>query len=81
MTRASKTNRAYVQEQLRIEGTPDSSRLECVFDAQTSGGLLVCIQAGRVDGFLRQVRAGGATAASVIGEVLPAGSHALVLRA
>src|SRR5439155_3304952 len=81
MTRASKTNRAYVQEQLRIEGTPESSRLECVFDAQPSGGLLVCVAAEKVDRLLKQVRAGGATAASVIGEVLPAGSHALVLRA
>jgi len=81
LNRASKTNRAYVQEQLRIDGSPDSSRLECVFDPQTSGGLLVCLAPDKVEGFLKQVRAGGATAAGVIGEVLPAGSHALVLRA
>src|SRR5262249_36541628 len=81
MTRASKTNRIYVQEQLQIDGAPESSRLECVFDAQTSGGLLVCVAPAKVDGFLKQVRSGGATAAVVIGEVLPVGSHALVLRA
>jgi selenide,water dikinase len=81
MTRASKTNRAYTQEHLRMEGTPDSSRLECVYDAQTSGGLLVCVAPAKVDGFVQQVRTGGATAATVIGEVLPAGSHALILKA
>jgi selenide,water dikinase len=81
LNRASKTNRAYVQEQLRIDGTPDSSRLECFFDPQTSGGLLVCLAPAKVEGFLAQVRAGGATGAVVIGEVLAAGTHALVLRA
>jgi selenide,water dikinase len=81
MTRASRTNRAYVQDQLLMQGAADSSRLECVFDAQTSGGLLVCVAGEKVDSFLKQVRSGGVTAASIIGEVLPAGSHALVLRA
>jgi len=81
LNRASKTNRAYVQDQLRIEGTPDSSRLECVFDPQTSGGLLVCVRPEKADDFLKHVRAGGATGSSMIGEVLPAGPHALILRA
>jgi selenide, water dikinase len=79
LTRASTTNREYVQEELRIEGTPDSARLECFFDAQTSGGLLICAPADRADELVRRVRDAGGETATVIGEVLPRGEKALVV--
>jgi selenide,water dikinase len=47
LTRASKTNREYVGELLRIEGRPDPALLEFFFDAQTSGGLLLAVPSGR----------------------------------
>src|SRR5262249_8175472 len=42
LTRASATNAAYVAPRLEFEGKPDPARLECFYDAQTSGGLLIC---------------------------------------
>ena len=47
-TRASKTNREFLQGRLHTEPGLDPVRLEFVFDAQTSGGLLIAIAADRV---------------------------------
>jgi selenide,water dikinase len=79
LTRASKTNREYVWEELRIDGTPDPARLECFFDAQTSGGLLVSVPADRAEEMVRRAREAGAGTARVVGEVLPRGEKALIL--
>jgi selenide,water dikinase len=80
LTRASKTNREYVQDELRVEGQPDSSRLECFFDAQTSGGLLVSVPPDRAEELVRMAREAGAAAACVVGEVMPRGEKALIVR-
>ena len=79
LTRASKTNREYVQDELTIEGRPDAARLECFFDAQTSGGLLVSVPSERADEMVRAAREAGSGAACVIGEVLPRGGKALIV--
>ncbi len=79
LTRASKTNREYVQDDLRIEGQPSAARLECFFDAQTSGGLLVSVPAEKADELVRRARDAGAAAACVVGDVLPRGEKALVV--
>ena len=47
-TRASKSNREYVEPHLKIEGTPNALQLEAVFDAQTSGGLLISVPTAKV---------------------------------
>jgi selenide,water dikinase len=80
LTRASTTNRAYVAGDLRTEGKHDPVREEFVFDAQTSGGLLISVPADRAEGLVAAARAGGATAACIIGEVVERGDVALVLR-
>lgn len=79
LTRASKTNREYVQETLEIRGSPLPARLELFFDAQTSGGLLISVPADRADALAARARESGAVAACVIGEVLARGQHALVV--
>ena len=79
-TRASKSNAEYVAPFSRIVGKPDTKRLEFLWDAQTSGGLLISIAADRADALVKELWARGALAARVIGEVLPQGERALVFR-
>lgn len=78
-TRASKTNRQFVAEHLKVEGTPDPTALEAFFDAQTSGGLLISAAADRAEALVQDLRAARTPAAAVIGSVLPRGSHALIV--
>jgi len=80
LTRASATNASYVAPCLRIEGEPDAMRLEFLYDAQTSGGLLISVPADRAEPLVAAVRARGATSACVIGEVRQRGDAALVVR-
>ena len=56
LTRASATNAAYVAPNLQIEGKPDPVRLECFYDAQTSGGLLISVAADRADDLVASAR-------------------------
>jgi selenide,water dikinase len=70
-TRASKTNRAFVEPGLRIEGRPDRIRMEIFYDAQTSGGLLIAVAEENLSELETRLREGGCLAARV-GEALPA---------
>ena len=81
ISRASKSNRSFAETMMRIEGSPDPVRLEPVFDAQTSGGLLISVPAERADELVDKARSAGAAAACVVGRVLAAKDVALVLRA
>ena len=67
-TRASKTNREFLQGRLRTEPGIDPVRLELVFDAQTSGGLLIAIAADHVSLLIDQLRDRG-SAAAIVGRV------------
>lgn len=69
-TRASTSNREYVEAGLKIDGTPDALALEAFFDAQTSGGLLLSVPAERADELLVELRERRTLAAAVIGEVV-----------
>ncbi len=79
-TRASKTNAEYVADDLKVEGKVDPVRLEVFYDAQTSGGLLISVAADRAAALVDALKRRGAAAAAVIGEVLPRGEAALLLR-
>jgi selenide,water dikinase len=80
-TRASKSNREYVEPSTKFEGEPDPFRLEFFYDAQTSGGMLISVPAAKLGLLLERLKAGGTPAAAVIGEVLPRQAAALVVRA
>jgi selenide,water dikinase len=80
LTRASKTNRDYIAAGLRVEGKPDSAWLEAFYDAQTSGGLLISVPAGRADALVAGLKARGASAAAVVGEVVTRDGPPLVVR-
>jgi selenide,water dikinase len=79
-TRASTTNRTAAEPILRIEGRPDPLRLEIVFDAQTSGGLLLSVPEASAEKLLDSAREAGAAHSAVIGRVLPKSERAIVLR-
>jgi selenide,water dikinase len=84
VTRASGTggtNATYVAGALRFEGKPDPTRLEFFYDAQTSGGLLISVPAENAAALVASVRAKGANAACIVGEVVAKQDVALVLRA
>ena len=81
LTRASATNRTYVEPGLRVEGKPDPARVEFFYDAQTSGGLLISVPADQADDLVLNVRKRGAAAACIVGEVLERVDAALILRA
>ena len=66
---------------LRIEGQPDATQLEFAFDAQTSGGMLIAVDESRGDELVQRVRDQGATAACIVGQVLPQQDVALIVRA
>jgi selenide,water dikinase len=79
-TRASASNRRFVEPVTRMEGQPDKTRLEFVFDAQTSGGLLISVAADRADELVAKARAAGATLACVIGSVTAKQDVSVVIR-
>ncbi len=79
-TRASATNRTFLDPVLRIESNADPRLAEFVFDAQTSGGLLISVAADRADELVQQTQAGGAAAACLVGRVEAKQDVAVVLR-
>jgi selenide,water dikinase len=79
-TRASKTNAEYVAAGLKEDGKLDPLRREVFYDAQTSGGLLISVEAGRADALVAALKRRNAAAAAVIGEVQPRGEAALIVR-
>lgn len=80
-SRASKTNWQYVESATRIEGTIDPIRREFLMDAQTSGGLLISVEAGKAEALVQEARKRGAAGACVIGDVLGKSNTSLVFRA
>ncbi len=81
LTRASATNASYVSAGLRTESQLDPVRLEFFYDAQTSGGMLISVPADTAETLVARVRAAGATAACIVGEVIKRTDAALLLRA
>ncbi len=69
-TRASATNRAFAEPMMRIERSPDPVQAEFLFDAQTSGGLLISVAADKADALVEAARARGADAACIVGRVV-----------
>ena len=79
-TRASATNRSFAEPTLRVDGTPDPLLLEMVFDAQTSGGLLMSVPPDKAEELVELARAEGASAAYQVGSVTTKQDADIVLR-
>lgn len=79
MSGASFTNRDHCAADTLITDGTDETRVELVFDPQTSGGLLIAIAPDRAAALINDCLARGTTVAATVGRVESAGSHALVL--
>ena len=79
-TRASETNRSFVQSNLRCEGQADVTLMEFFFDAQTSGGLLLSVAPDRADELVQNCLSAGAEATCIVGSVVERQQVALVVR-
>ena len=77
VTRAHKTNLAYVGRRLRLD-MADQTLVHLLADAQTSGGLLIAVAADRRDRLVARLQAAGA-GATVIGHVSAPSDFSLVL--
>jgi len=80
-TRASKSNREFLEGRLRIEPGADPTGVEFAFDAQTSGGLLIAIDPAHVNRLVAELTNRGASAAAIVGRIAERqGDFAVVLR-
>ncbi|MGE3776021.1 MAG: selenide, water dikinase SelD [Pirellulaceae bacterium] len=79
-TRASATNRRYAQPLLCLPARSDPLREEFLFDAQTSGGLLISIPEARAAELITRAQSGGAAAACIVGAVEARQDAAVIIR-
>ena len=78
-TRAIETNRSFVEPMLRRDGRADATKTLFVFEAETSGGLLLSVPPDQVDDLLARAVAGGAARSCVVGQVTERQDVPLVL--
>ena len=79
-TRASQSNRAFAEPSMSVAGEPDPLHLELVFDAQTSGGLLISVPADQAENVAQRARDAGAEASAIVGWVEEKQDHWLVAK-
>jgi len=74
-------NRRYViGAELPMNDDRDDLLVACIYDPQTSGGLLAAIGAGQADAAVEELHGGGAPRAAVIGKVTPRSEKLLRVR-
>lgn len=78
-TAASATNRRFLEPRMRMADTIDTTRLELMFDPQTSGGLLMAVPPESVDQALNAARSAGAVSTVVVGHVTRRQDLAIIL--
>jgi selenide, water dikinase len=80
-SRASRTNADYVAPHVSFEGTPPPVRVEFLWDAQTSGGLLISVDPARAGRLLDTLHHEGVPQACLVGEVASLHGPNLIFRA
>ncbi len=78
VTRAAGSNRAYLGAAVHVEGV-EGTLVDILADAQTSGGLLISVDADRVDNLLAGLRQNDTPCAAVIGRVQAPSAHRIRL--
>lgn len=78
LTRAHKGTLAHLGDKLFV-GDVEPVLVNLLCDAQTSGGLFICVAEDRADRLLSSLRENGAPCAAVIGKVTASGRHAIRL--
>jgi selenide,water dikinase len=79
VTRAHKATLAHLGDELST-GEVDGALVNALADAQTSGGLLICVTAERTDALVAALQRRNAPCAAVVGEVTARDGHAIRLR-
>ena len=80
LTRASRTNRSFAEPELTIHASADPELLEFIFDAQTSGGLLIYVAEDRSAELVDRLEEDGIEAAAVTGHVETRHDAALIVK-
>lgn len=62
-------NKEFYSASARISPNVPAEVQDVLYDPQTSGGLFICVAAGKADGLLAQIIQAGVTDAAIIGEV------------
>ena len=73
MSGGTSNNRRHAFPRARFAVGVDHPKQIVLFDAQTSGGLLISVPADRLDALLRALDVRGVETRAVVGEVLPRG--------
>ena len=73
-------NREYRSHMVEVSGDVGGELLLSLFDAQTSGGLLISITSSKAEGFVRQLKDRGLSDTAIIGEVVAEPRGKIVIR-
>lgn len=74
-------NREFRKSMIDIPSSLDPIMQDILFDPQTSGGLLICVDSKSADDLLNELRTNGMDKASLIGKVLSEPEERIVIRA
>lgn len=72
-------NKNFYQPHVEIQGNPSVDFVDLLYDPQTSGGLIIAVEAKKADPLLEHLLAKGINAASIIGEVIPSPRDKIVV--
>jgi selenide,water dikinase len=79
MSGGTSNNRRHALPEVAFHADVDHAKQVVLFDAQTSGGLLVAVPADRLDALLAALEARGVETRAVVGEVLQKGETPIVV--
>ncbi len=79
-SRATKTNRSFIESSMQLDPGVNESDLPLLFDAQTSGGLLISVAPRHRDALLDHCKEAGLDAVRVIGDVVERQAVSLIIR-
>jgi len=72
-------NKNFYQPHVEIQGNPSVDFVDLLYDPQTSGGLIIAVEAKKADPLLENLLAKGIDTASIIGEVIPSPRDKIVV--
>jgi selenide,water dikinase len=72
-------NKEYYQDRIQFAGSIPEHMQDILFDAQTSGGLLICLAPDKAELLLARLRGAGIAEAAIIGEVIEMGQQQIAV--
>jgi len=71
----SRDNQLFLADVVSVDAGVPQARANVMFDAQTSGGLLIALPADQAEPLLNALRENGISAAAIIGEAIAGASN------